>query len=186
MTIYIALLRGINVGGKNMIKMAELKRVLEALGLIDVQTYIQSGNLLFRSEEDEKSLSEKLQDEIKTAFGVSIPVILRTAAEFEGIMNNCPYSEAEVAEAEALAGKECLHVALLLQNPLQEKLEKLTPYCNEIDDYQVIGREVYLLLRNGVYNSKLANSLTKLDVPETMRNWKTIKKLVELAQAMES
>ncbi|HWT27454.1 MAG TPA: DUF1697 domain-containing protein, partial [Mobilitalea sp.] len=78
MTIYIALLRGINVGGKNMIKMAELKRVLEALGLIDVQTYIQSGNLLFRSEEDEKSLSEKLQDEIKTAFGVSIPVILRT------------------------------------------------------------------------------------------------------------
>lgn len=75
-TVYIALLRGINVGGKNMIKMADLKRTFEALGLGRVQTYIQSGNVLFDSDEEEKTLRDRIEREIEAVFGFSVSVIL--------------------------------------------------------------------------------------------------------------
>ncbi len=75
MTVYIALLRGINVGGKNIIKMADLKRVFESIGLCEVKTYIQSGNVLFKSNEAEKSLCNKIEYEIEAIFGIPVKVI---------------------------------------------------------------------------------------------------------------
>ncbi|MEM5621630.1 DUF1697 domain-containing protein [Bacillus thuringiensis] len=77
MAIYIALLRGINVGGHKVIKMADLKRVFESIGLKQVKTYIQSGNIVFESEEDIKFLKERIQSEIKNVFGFDVPAALR-------------------------------------------------------------------------------------------------------------
>ncbi|MHB8064989.1 MAG: DUF1697 domain-containing protein, partial [Ruminiclostridium sp.] len=125
MTIYIALLRGINVGGKNIIKMVELKRVFEMIGLRDVQTYIQSGNVLFKSNEAEEPLRKKIEHEIETAFGFPVTVALRTAEELEWIIENCPFSEEEVSEAELSSKVESLYVSLLTHAPMQEKLERL-------------------------------------------------------------
>lgn len=184
MKIYIALLRGINVGGKNVIKMAELKRVFEVIGLCDVQTYIQSGNVLFKSEEDEEFLREKIGYEIEANFGFSVTVILRTSAELEQLILNSPFSEKEVAEAEASSQAESQYVALLSHAPLPEKIETLHAYQNESEQYKIIGREVFLLFHYSIRNSKLANNLDKLGVSATVRNWKTINKLHALVKAM--
>ncbi len=185
MTIYIALLRGINVGGKNMIKMAELKRMFESMGFDRVQTYIQSGNVLFASNDGEESLQKRIEHEIKAVFGYSVSVVLRTTAELKQIIGNCPFSDEKVSEAEASSEGESLYVSLMLNAPSKEGVERLGAYKSESDDYQIEGKNVYLLFRQNIRNSKLANNLQKLDVPATVRNWKTMNKLVELAEAME-
>lgn len=185
MTIYIALVRGINVGGHNLIKMAELKRMFETMGLSRVQTYIQSGNVLFESEEGAEPLRRRIEHEIEAVFGFSVTVVLRTAAELERITGNCPFSEEAVSEAEASSEGESLYVSLLLETPTQEGIERLSAFRSESDEYRIEGREIYLLFRHSVRNSKLANNLQKLGVPATMRNWKTINKLAALAKAMK-
>lgn len=90
MTIYIALLRGINVGGHKIIKMADLKQAFESIGLKQVKTYIQSGNIVFKSEEDITFLKERIQSEIKNVFGFDVPVMLRTHEEFINITKDAP------------------------------------------------------------------------------------------------
>lgn len=185
MTVYISLLRGINAGGKNIIKMADLKRVFESIGLCEVKTYIQSGNVLFKSNEAEEPLRNKIEHEIEVVFGIPVKVILRTATELEQIILNCPFSEEEITEAETLSRVESLYVALLTDNPLEEKIECIDVYRSESDKYHIVGREVYLLFHHSIRNSKLANNLHKLSVPTTVRNWKTLSKLAELAKTME-
>lgn len=185
MTIYIALLRGINVGGKNIIKMADLKRVFEVMGLSEVKTYIQSGNVLFKSNAEEEPLRKKIEHEIEVAFGFSISVVLRTAAELEWIIRNCPFSEEAISEAKSSSEGESLYVSLLIYSPSEEKIERMNNYRSENDDYRIEGREVFLLFRHSIGKSKLANNLHKLDVPATVRNWNTINKLSVLAKAME-
>jgi uncharacterized protein (DUF1697 family) len=185
MTVYIALLRGINVGGKNIIKMADLKRVFETLGFCEVKTYIQSGNVLFKSEEAEEALCNKIEQEIESVFGFPVKVILRTAIELEQILLNCPFSEDEISEAEASSQAESLYTALLEHEPLKENIERIDIYRSESDKYHILGRDVYLLFHNSIRNSKLANNLHRLNVSTTVRNWKTLSKLAELAKAIE-
>jgi Uncharacterized protein conserved in bacteria len=184
MTIYIALLIGINVGGKNKIKMADLKLMFESIGLCEVKTYIQSGNVLFKSNETEEALSNKIEDEIKSVFGISVEVILRTSKELEEIISNCPFSKEEVTGAETSSEAECLYVALLKHNPLKENSEVLEAYRSESDKYHIVGRDVYLLFHHSIRNSKLANNLHKLKVSTTVRNWNTLSKLDALAKGM--
>jgi uncharacterized protein (DUF1697 family) len=183
MTIYIAFLRGINVGGKNKIKMADLKLMFESIGLCEVKTYIQSGNVLFKSNETEEALTNKIEHEIESVFGISVEVILRTSTELEEIISNCPFSKEEVTEAEALSEAVSLYVALLKHNPLKENIEVLDAYRSESDKYYIVGRDVYLLFQNSIRNSKLANNLNKLKVSTTVRNWNTLNKLDELAKS---
>lgn len=114
MTIYIALLRGINVGGHKVIKMANLKQMFESIGLKQVKTYIQSGNIVFEYDEDIKFLKERIQSEIKITFGYDVPVMLRIYDEFINIIKSCPY------EADSLLEGESIHVAFLA-NELSEK-----------------------------------------------------------------
>lgn len=185
MTIYIALLRGINVGGRNKIKMAELKRTFETMGLGQVQTYIQSGNVLFESNEGEESLRKRIEHGIEKNFGFSVSVVLRTVGELERIIRNCPFSEKEVTTADAASDSKSLYVSLLDEVPSQEAIEKLSACKNESEKFQVEGREVYLLFRHSIRNSKLATNLQKLGVSMTTRNWKTINKLAELAKAKD-
>ncbi|AFM43162.1 hypothetical protein Desaci_4311 [Desulfosporosinus acidiphilus SJ4] len=186
MTTYIALLRGINVGGKNVIKMVDLKKVFEAMGLSDVQTYIQSGNVLFKSNEQEESLRNRLEHQIEATFGFSVTVVLRTSAELQQLISDYPFSEEETAAAAEGSDFESQYVALLTHEPLKEKIVSLDTYANTNNQFQIIGRDVFLLLHQSIRNSQLANNLYKLGVPATMRNWKTISKIAALAKTKET
>lgn len=181
MNTYVALLRGINVGTKNRIKMADLKQFFESLGYVDVNTYIQSGNVIFKSSEDEEELIiDKIEVAFEEQFGFSSNIILRSSKELRDIIRNCPFLESEIAEAKATAEGECFYVSLMKYVPSQDKIKLLDNYEDETNKYKIIGRDVFLLFSKSIRNSKLANNLGKLDAPSTVRNWNTINKLVSM------
>lgn len=183
MTIYAALLRGINVGGKNKIKMADLRDLCVEIGLTHVQTYIQSGNIIFSSDLDKENVRQLLEDGIQQKFQLEVVVILRTYEELEQILVQCPFSSEEIEAAEQSSAAESLYVALLLQSPLPEAVNQLSvSYEDRTDKYVIQQDNVYLLFRDSVRNSKLANRITKLATPSTMRNWKTMTKLAQMAR----
>lgn len=179
MTIYFALLRGINVSGHNMIKMAELKRMFEEMGFERVKTYINSGNVLFESEDCEESLQERIEQEIHHVFGFTIAVILRTSSEWDRIIATCPFS------METLTEGQSIHLTLLRSTPTHGELDKLPDVDPQEDEYLLDGREIYLLYRQSILDSKLTKKFLKL-VPQTARNWKTIMKLAAMAKEMEA
>jgi uncharacterized protein (DUF1697 family) len=178
MAIYMALLRGINVGGKNKIKMAELKALFERLGFSRVQTYINSGNVLFESQENEETLLSQIENEIENTFRLSIRVVLRTYNQLVGIIASCQYRE-DVAPD----GKN-VNIGFMNEVPTQEAIDRVSIY-KDIDDFQVIGREIHLLFHQSVADSKLAKNLQKLSGTVTIRNWNTVNKLALLAKEME-
>jgi uncharacterized protein (DUF1697 family) len=183
MTTYIALLRGINVGTNSRVKMTDLKALCESLCLSSVETYIQSGNVIFEVDETEAILAGKLEKAIETEFGFSSSVIIRTAEELEQIIRGYPFSEEEVAEAESANTEgESRYIALLTQQASKDMLARLDKYKNEQDKYVLIGRNMYLLFHHSIRNSKLAIHLDKLGIPLTVRNWKTIKQLFEMVK----
>ncbi|QWU45427.1 MULTISPECIES: DUF1697 domain-containing protein [Bacillus] len=178
MTIYIALLRGINVGGHKVIKMADLKRVFESIGLKQVKTYIQSGNIMFESEEDINFLKGRIETEIKNEFDFDVPVMLRTNDEFINTIKHSPY------KADALLEGESIHVAFLA-NPLSEEESKqLLMYKSELEDCYIDQKVVYLFFKNSIRNSKLMNQFQKLHTPATIRNWRTVNKLKAIVEDM--
>ena len=180
MTLYLALLRGINVGGHKKIKMADLKSMLTDMGLGRVQTYIQSGNVLFESEDDAETLTTKIEQEIERVFGFSAAVMLRTYEEWQAVMAHCPYSFDSLAEGESI------HVNFLTEAPSQEDIDSEPDLSGEIDEYTNIGRELYLHLRQSILDSKLPTKLAKLGAPQTSRNWQTVAKMASLADAMHA
>ena len=180
MTIYIALLRSINVSGHNKIKMAELRCTMEAIGLSRVQTYIQSGNVLFESEEGPEQVRLRIENEIRTVFGISSTVILRTTEELEQILAASPYAGVTLAKGESI------HVSLLNEVPPQKAVDFLEGSERENDEYYIHGRDIYFLLRQSILDSKLAKSMQKLGDIATTRNWNTINKLAALARAMQT
>lgn len=184
MTVFLALLHGVNVGGKNKLSMSELRLALEASGFVRVETYIQSGNVLFESDEKPEVLQKKLEGVLAGSFGITSPVVLRTADELETLLRNCPFSADEIANAEALNSEgESFYVELLTSAPAGDKIERIRTLSSENEEFRIIDRDVYLLLRQSIRHSKLAGSLQKLDVPGTVRNWKTINKLQRLAKS---
>jgi|HigsolmetaGSP12D_1036236.scaffolds.fasta_scaffold01953_2 uncharacterized protein (DUF1697 family) len=180
MTVYIALLRGINVGGHKRIRMDDLKRVFEQSGLRRVQTYIQSGNVLFESDEAEEPLRLGIEREIEAAFGFPVDTALRTAEELASILARSPFKEAAASEPDHL------HLGLSSRELSPETADRLAPYRSGEEDFRVEGREIYLWLPHGVHSSKLASRMQKLDTPVTVRNWNTAKRLAELAAAMSN
>lgn len=178
MTIYIALLRGINVGGHKVIKMEDLKIMFESIGLKRVKTYIQSGNVVFESEEEISFLKERIECEIKNVFDFNVPVMLRANDEFINIIKKCPY------ETHSLLEGESVHVAFLA-NPLSEEDSKrLLIYKSDIEDCHIEGRVVYLFFKKSIRNSKLMNQFQKLHTPATVRNWRTVNKLKAIAEGI--
>lgn len=176
MQIYIALLRGVNVNGKNIIKMADLKSLFEEMGFAGVQTYIQSGNVLFNAAQDADDLVELIEKGIQTRFGIEVPVILRTASDLERLIANCPYPVSNLAEGETV------HVAFLTDTPKQEGASRLEPYRSETEDFVIAGKDVYMLFRKSFHVSKLPVQMKKLGVSATLRNWRTVNKLSDLAK----
>ncbi|MDR4945283.1 DUF1697 domain-containing protein [Neobacillus cucumis] len=178
MTIFIALLRGINVGGHHKIKMADLKSLLESMGLHKVKTYIQSGNVLFEAEEEEAQLTKRMEEKLNHTFGFPVPVVLRTAEELRQITLDCPYSSDTLKEGESV------QVAFLGGEPSQEGVDHMYTYNNELEECKIEGREVYFYFRKSIRDSKLAAQLPKLGVTATVRNWKTVIKLADLSKTI--
>lgn len=183
--IYIALLRGINVGGKNKMPMAELRKTLEGIGLSRVSTYIQSGNVLFESSEGEEALRRKIGEGLMSAFGFAPAIVLRTVEQFRAVVDGYPFSAAEIEASKASASGESLYVTLLEEEPAAERIDKLRAGSYGADRFRVSGRDIYLLFAESVRNSKLAANVEKLGVAATTRNWNTIGKLLQLAGEME-
>ncbi|OAS14600.1 DUF1697 domain-containing protein [Paenibacillus oryzisoli] len=179
MTVYVGFLRGINVGGKNKIKMADLKKTVEGLDLAQVQTYLQSGNVLFQSEESAEILRPRIEKAISDAVGVAPTVILRTAAELAEIVGNSPY------DAEALSEGESIQISVLTEEAPQAFTDILSKGQSEVDEFQIRGCTIYYLFWQSVLDSKLANNIQKLGDRATTRNWNTMSKLVELAGDLE-
>ena len=183
MKTFIGFLRGVNVGGKNKIKMADLKKSLEALGLAEVETYLQSGNVIFASSGEEQALRREIEEKIRTDFGIVTSVVLRSAEELSEIIKGCPFSDAEIAASEDLNSEgESLYVQLFSDAPGVAAIETLSSFRSAEDDFRVVGRELYLLLCHSIRHSKVAAKLQKLKDPGTSRNWKTLQKLAVLLE----
>ena len=178
MTIFIGLLRGINVGGHHKIKMADLKNLLESMGLQKVKTYIQSGNVLFESEDGAEQLSKRMENELNRIFGFPVPVVLRTAEELKQLILDCPYSTDSLNEGESV------QIAFLGGEPAREGIDHMYAYNNEFEECKIKGKEVYFYFRKSIRDSKLAPQLPKLGVPATVRNWKTVIKLEDLSKSL--
>jgi uncharacterized protein (DUF1697 family) len=173
---HVALLRGINLAGKNRLPMKELVALFAAAGCEDVRTYIQSGNAIFRaSRVIAADLPATIPARIKERFGYRTPVIVRSAAEFEAVFADNPFHAQGVAESE-------LHVVFLADRPAAARVAALDPDRSPGDAFAVLGREVYLHLPNGLGRSKLTNDWfdTKLGTIGTVRNWRTVTTLREL------
>lgn len=173
---YVALLRGINVGGKNMLPMPELAKMFIAAGCGDVRTYIQSGNVIFKAM-PELAAQLKIAQQIEKKFAIKVPVVLRSASELEEMAANNPFLKAGAAA-------ESLHVMFLMDLPKAGLVKQLDSKRSAPDEFIVRGREIFLKLPNGVARSKLTNAYfdSKLETVSTGRNWRTVLKLLELAK----
>ena len=170
---YVALLRGINVGGKNKLPMKDLVDVFVGAGCGDVRTYIQSGNVIFRTDPGTSAkLPGLITTQIEKRFGYQIPVVLRTTEQIGNVIVNNPFLKAGVAEDE-------LHVLFLADLPPARRVADLDPNRSPPDTFEVCGQEIYLRLPHGVAASKLTNPYfdSKLATTSTGRNWRTVTKL---------
>jgi uncharacterized protein (DUF1697 family) len=174
---HVALLRGINVGGKNKLPMKELAAIFTDAGASDVLTYIQSGNVVFRAS---AALARRLPAVVATAiskrFGFEVPVLMRTAGELRKVASENPFLRAG-------ADVGMLHVAFLTSKPGTAQVDSLDADRSSPDEFELRGREIYLYCPNGIARTKLTNAYfdSKLATTSTVRNWKTVLKLVELS-----
>jgi len=175
---HVALLRGINVGGKNMLPMKELAEIFATTRCSDVVTYIQSGNVVFCAEDKiAKGLGDAITRQVEKQFGLKVPVVLRSAAELQVVIGANPYLKAGTAE-------EMLHVSFLADRPGPDLVAGLDAARSAPDEFVVVGRDIYMKLVTGAAKTKLTNAYfdSKLKTVSTMRNWRTVLKLAEMTR----
>ncbi len=179
MTAFVSLFRGINVGGHHKIRMDELKDMHESLGLRDVLPYIQSGNVVFTSDDaDIARLQKQIEDGFEKKFGFHVEVIIRTSAELRDIIEKNPFQSQQSKESKWVV---VLFLAARPDNTAQEDI--LKTYVGP-EELFIIGKEVYIYYTNGIGRSKLSHSFIekKLKTFGTARNWNTILQLLERIQ----
>lgn len=179
----IAILRGINVGGKRKIIMTDLKELFHGLGFENVVTYIQSGNVIFSDKSDapDSEIARKIESAISNKYGFDVPVIIRSAAQLEqAVLRNKFYQQDKIDTAQ-------LHLTFLQAIPNPENSLKLETIKHEPDKYMLDGENVYIVCEGKYHESKLTNNFFEniLKVPATTRNWNTILKLWELSKIDE-
>ncbi|MEY8850123.1 DUF1697 domain-containing protein [Psychroserpens sp. XS_ASV72] len=180
MNTYIALLRGINVGGHKKVPMAELRKLLTNSGFENVSTYIQSGNVILNSSlSDIKMIEDKIQKSILEHFGFEVTVLVRTRNHFLNNFNNCPFKQEQ---------KENSYFVLLSDVPKSENLEKVKDISYENETYQIIEDCLYFYSSVGYGNSKFNMNTfeKKLNMSATTRNYKTMVKLLSLSKELEN
>lgn len=171
---HIALLRGINVGGKGKLPMKELVAIFATVGATGVRTYIQSGNVVFESAAPD-AVVEAVTKRIAAKYGYPGRIVLRSGDELREARGANPFMKSD-----ALA--EALHVYFLADLPAAAAVKSLDPQRSPGDSFVVVGREIYLHLPQGMARTKLTNAYfdTKLKTVSTTRNWNTVGKLVAM------
>jgi uncharacterized protein (DUF1697 family) len=174
--VHVALLRGINVGGKNKLAMSDLAALFAEAGCSDVRTYIQSGNVVFCAPpRTAAGLARQVAERIERRHRLRVPVVLRTAEELERVARANPFLKAG-------GDTDALHVMFLADQPKAAAVSALDARRSPPDEFAVIGREIYLCCPNGVARTRLTNAYfdAQLATISTVRNWRTVLKLVEL------
>ena len=174
MTKYVAFLRAINVGGTKVIKMDDLRKMFESFGLSNVQTFIQSGNVIFESSaKSTTSLEDKLERQLEKALGYRVEVFVRSMAEITEIVNQKHFKPNT---------EDTLHIVFLRAAPAKAQAETLKKYNSPADEFAVIGCEVYNL-RHDRDKSVFSNSfIEKIFGTATTRNITTLRKIFEKYQ----
>jgi uncharacterized protein (DUF1697 family) len=173
---YVALLRGVNVGGKHSLPMKQLVEMFCDARCLNVRHYIQSGNVVFTAPEKlVNGLSSLLEKKIEARYGFSAPVILRTRDELAKVVRGNPFLKAGAPERE-------LNVYFLADAPSATAVKSLDPQRSAPDCFQVSGREIYLHTPNGMGRTRLTSTYfdSKLSTIATARNWATVLKLLEM------
>jgi uncharacterized protein (DUF1697 family) len=182
MAVLISMLRGVNVGPHNRIKMDALRAVYESLKLEEPRTYVQSGNIIFRTKEkDLAKLAIKIQDAIEKKFKCRPEVILRTTDELKKAIAATPFADRPDLEP----GK--ILVTFLAAAPARDAEANLAKFKDYPEEVHLKGREMYIYFPNGAGKSKLPwSSVEKLlKVTGTARNWNSVTKMLEMAEEME-
>lgn len=171
---YIALLRGLNVGGRGIIKMIDLKLLFESLDFVGVTTYIQSGNVIFSSER-EKNLGQLISGEIEKLYGFKVPVLVKEISEMEVIFDACPFPEEK---------KESSFFTFLDSNPSEKLLEESRALSFPDEEFFITDNCIYFFSEKGYNKVKGNNNFfeKKLKVSATTRNYNTVAKLLELSK----
>jgi uncharacterized protein (DUF1697 family) len=176
--VHVALLRGVNVGGKNRLSMKDLADIFGGLGCRDVRTYIQSGNVVFRAD---RALAGRVPDlvagAISAGFSLKVPVVMRSVAELFTVIADNPFLNSG-------ADTKALHVAFLKDRPSASSVAALDPDRSPPDKFAVCGSEIYLCLPNGAGRSKLTAQYfdSTLKTTSTTRNWNTVLALLDLVR----
>ena len=176
---FVALLRGINVSGRNRVPMAELRPLCEELGWSAVRTYIQSGNVVFEAKGEGAALEAALEKAIQTRFGLSIPVIVRAAKQWPAYIGANPFPQAAEGEPNRLM------LCLSKTKPAGDCAEALQARAKDGEQVRLVGDAVYIHFPGGSGSSKLSPSLIDRLVgsPVTARNWRTVLTLQEMLAA---
>lgn len=173
MTLYVAFIRGINVGGHNKLPMADLRQVLNANGFKSVSTYIQSGNVLFESSKDATALETEFEQLLNESFQLEVQVMIRTQKALRTILVEFPFSHENITNS---------YFVLLKSKPNKENMDKANQIELAYDQFVIKSNTLYLFPEQGYGKSKfnLKRFESILEVKGTARNYKTITKLVSL------
>jgi len=175
-------MRGINVGGKNILPMAALSKLFAGAGCDNVQTYVQSGNVVFTAA---RPVAVRIQDviteKIKRKFGLSVPIVLRNADEIDQVVGRNPFLKPGV-------DIKTLFVGFLADEPGRQQIAALDPKRSPGDSFKLTGREIFMHITNGAADTRLTNAYfdSTLKMVSTFRNWRTTLKLQEMLQAVTS
>lgn len=181
MPVFIALLRGINVSGRNKILMQELRSLCGSLGWTDVQTYIQSGNVVFRAGAVASALEDELERVIERELGLSIPVLVRAATDWPAFVQGNPFADASITEPNRVM------LALSRRPPRATAVDELRERAQDGEQIDRVGDALWFYYPGGAGTSRLSPALVDRLVGSsvTARNWRTVLKLEELARGLE-
>ena len=177
---YVALLRGINLGARNKMSMADLRALFVALGHKEVATHLQSGNVIFKSPGGGKpaELIRAIEKRIKADLALDVTVLLRSKAQLAKVRSSNPFATRSKDPTK-------LHVTCLAVTPERSRVRDLDPEAGGADEFRVVGKEIFLHYPNGYGRSNLSNAYfeKRLGVTATTRNWRTVTKLAELVSS---
>ena len=179
MAVIISLLRAVNLGAHNKVKMDALRALYESLALRGAQTYVQSGNVVFQTEaKDLARLQKRIEDAIEKSFGFRTGVVLRSSVELKDIIRRNPFAKRSGIEPNKLV------VSFLTGEPGPESKDKIAQIKVGPEEMHLDGRELYIYYANGIGTSKLTPAVLEraLKMSGTARNWNTVTKLLEMAE----
>ncbi|HLY63402.1 MAG TPA: DUF1697 domain-containing protein [Terriglobia bacterium] len=183
MPVLISLLRAVNVGGHQMIKMDALRELYESIGFRPARTYLQSGNVVFKSgERDPARLTKKIETAIERDFGFRPDVVIRTTVELKDVIRRNPFAKRRDIDPRKLL------VTFLAGVPAREDVEKVSKIKADPEEMHINGREVYIYFPNGVARPKISwtQVAKKLKTSGTARNWNTVTQLLAMAEELEA